>query len=388
MGIFSSRQSWISLSLSTTKLTEFFHRFHVLDLPLQTLTGDQVIRRPLNQLVIRALGSARICKLAPQCACACFDSCWHRKATSQRCLVVLACVTTASINASFLGVHPSECQKLIAKASTPPLIFTHVWAILPSFEGVDMPAPSLSNTAPRLLSIARVTPPDMCLRSLLFAFPISSLLMLCSIPKKKSKVPVYLPTYFSSVNHAEILKRIQLIVFDGLGISLLLFHLSCSLGPLVSCHVMSCHVMSCHVMSCHVMSCHVMSCHVMSCHVMSCHVMSCHVMSCHTNSSHGRKTYMWCSFKKKTKWHTLHVFDSLQNPPTPRHAFSFLLLPLSVFLFSVLLSVVPLFLFLLAFIQSFLRKPKPIVAFLCAAHPARCAPPSFFRATAHCPEPY
>ena len=137
-----------------------------------------------------------------------------------RCLVILACFTTTTISASFLGVHPSGCQKYTAKTRIPPLTFTHAWAMLPSFPGIDVTAPSsLPTTAPRLLSIATETPPDVCLRSSLLAASaanlylclasllncssISSLLILGSIPKKMSKVPLYLLIYFVSVLQAE-----------------------------------------------------------------------------------------------------------------------------------------------------------------------------------------
>ena len=134
--------------------------------------------------------------------------------------MVLACFTSATISASFLGIHPSGCQKYTAKTRIPPLTFTHAWAVLPSFPGIDVTAPpSLPTTAPRLLSIATETPPDVCLRSSLLAASaanhhlclasslncssISSLLILCSIPKKMSKVPLYLLIYFLSVLQAE-----------------------------------------------------------------------------------------------------------------------------------------------------------------------------------------
>ena len=103
----------------------------------------------------------------------------------------------------------------------------------PFIPAIDVTAPSsLSATAPKLQY-----PPDVCLRSSLLAFSsvtlaasaanlypcmvvllscctISFFLILCSIPKKMSKVPsVYLLTYFCSVHHAEPFKRVLLTAF-------------------------------------------------------------------------------------------------------------------------------------------------------------------------------
>ena len=66
----------------------------------------------------------------------------------------------------FVSRRPSACQKYSEKIRNPPLAFTHAWAILPSFPGIDSIAPSSApTTAPRLLSIATKTLPGVCLRS-------------------------------------------------------------------------------------------------------------------------------------------------------------------------------------------------------------------------------
>ena len=59
------------------------------------------------------------------------------------------------------------CHKLFLKSSRiPPLTITQDQAIIHSFPGMDATAlSSLSITAPRLLSTATKTPPDVCLRS-------------------------------------------------------------------------------------------------------------------------------------------------------------------------------------------------------------------------------
>ena len=63
MSFSCSRQSLTSLSLSTKKghclvrpWLDIFH--HFLDLPLQTVTGNDIIIRPLDKFVILACGSA------------------------------------------------------------------------------------------------------------------------------------------------------------------------------------------------------------------------------------------------------------------------------------------------------------------------------------------
>ena len=48
----------------------------------------------------------------------------HKLFLESSCLVVFTCFTTASIKASFLGVHPSECPKYAAKTCIPPLTLT------------------------------------------------------------------------------------------------------------------------------------------------------------------------------------------------------------------------------------------------------------------------
>ena len=50
-------------------------------------------------------------------------------------------VKTASSNASFLGLHPSECQKYTEKICNPPLAFTHAWAMFPSLPGIENDRP-------------------------------------------------------------------------------------------------------------------------------------------------------------------------------------------------------------------------------------------------------
>ena len=78
--------------------------------------------------------------------------------------------TTASIKASFLGVHPSESQKYTAKTKHP-RTFTLAWATIPSFSGMYVTAPSsLPTTAPRVLSIFRRLFPTWACDPHCFAF--------------------------------------------------------------------------------------------------------------------------------------------------------------------------------------------------------------------------
>ena len=80
-----------------------------------------------------------------------------------------SCFTTASINASFFGVHPSEGQKYTVPHTSSDI--HHARTILTSFPGIYMTAPSsLSTTAPKSPSPATKTSPDVCLQSLLLAF--------------------------------------------------------------------------------------------------------------------------------------------------------------------------------------------------------------------------
>ena len=66
--------------------------------------------------------------------------------------------------------YPSVCQKYTAKTRISPLIFTLAWAVHALFARMDATAPSsLSTTAPRSLSVATKTPPDVCLQSSLLA---------------------------------------------------------------------------------------------------------------------------------------------------------------------------------------------------------------------------
>ena len=79
-------------------------------------------------------------------------------APKRGCLVVLACFTTASINASLLN------NTRVKTRTPPPLTFTNGWAILPSFPGMDVTTPSsLSTTAPILLSsVTKNRPTSAC----------------------------------------------------------------------------------------------------------------------------------------------------------------------------------------------------------------------------------
>ena len=96
-------------------------------------------------------------------------------------------------------------------------------------------------TAPRLLSTAKKTPPDVCLRSTLLASSsviraasaarlhpcfasslncssISSFFILCSAPKKMSKVPLYLLMYLFSVLHVDPFNNVHLTIFDSFSV--------------------------------------------------------------------------------------------------------------------------------------------------------------------------
>ena len=133
-------------------------------------------------------------------------------ATNHGCLVTVACLTTASSKASFLGVPPSECQKYTEKTRRPPLTFTYAWAILPWLPWIESIAPSSApTTAPRLLSTATKTPPDVCLRSsvpalssvILVAFaanihPSLASLLNCSSSTPSRPIEQGTPQYFGS----------------------------------------------------------------------------------------------------------------------------------------------------------------------------------------------
>ena len=87
-------------------------------------------------------------------------------AISHGCFIVRNLFRTASNRASFLDDHSSECQKYTEQTRNPPFTFTQAWAVLPSIPEIDSTAASNAPTnAPRLRSIARKTPPDVCLRS-------------------------------------------------------------------------------------------------------------------------------------------------------------------------------------------------------------------------------
>ena len=67
------------------------------------------------------------------------DTCFASNATNHGCLVVCT----------------SECQKYTEQTRTPPVTFTHAWAILPSLPEIESIAPfSAPTTAPRKLSTA------------------------------------------------------------------------------------------------------------------------------------------------------------------------------------------------------------------------------------------
>ena len=111
-------------------------------------------------------------------------------ATSQGCLVTLARFMTTSSRASFFGVQLSKCQKYTEKKShTSSYIYPRLgnstfaafdWChcSFSSRKTIDSIAPSSAPTAPRLLSTATKTPPDVCLRLSLPA--ISSVILAAS----------------------------------------------------------------------------------------------------------------------------------------------------------------------------------------------------------------
>ena len=179
------------------------------------------------------------------------------------CLVVLACFRTASSKASFLGVHPSECQKYTEKTRNPPLTFTHAWAILPSLPGIESIAPS--STPPQLLPSDCRLPQNFLLMCaydphcllfhrrfslhplqtsilpgplLLNCSSISFFLSLCAITKKISHFPLYLFMCFFSVLQANPLSKVHLHYFASFFISVLSFPFGC-LHP---CGISSAHL--------------------------------------------------------------------------------------------------------------------------------------------------
>ena len=79
-------------------------------------------------------------------------------ATSHGGLVTLARYNTASSRASFLGVHPSECQKYTENTRMP-----RTFTQLGDFTLITAP-PLSPTTVPKLLSAAIKTPPDVCFR--------------------------------------------------------------------------------------------------------------------------------------------------------------------------------------------------------------------------------
>ena len=86
-----------------------------------------------------------------------------------------------SSSASFLGVHPFECQKYTEKIRNPPLTFTRAWVIHPSSPGIDSIVPSSApTTASRLLSLQRklllmyTFDPHCLLSSVILAAPLQT----------------------------------------------------------------------------------------------------------------------------------------------------------------------------------------------------------------------
>ena len=106
---------------------------------------------------------------------------------------VLAFFRAAFIRASFLGVQPSECQKYTEKT------FARAWAILPSLLGIGPIVPSSTpTTAPRLLSNASKTPPDVCLRS---SLPAVSSVFLSASCCARCKPPSFLGLFVELLLH-------------------------------------------------------------------------------------------------------------------------------------------------------------------------------------------
>ena len=106
---------------------------------------------------------------------------------------VLAFFRAAFIRGSFLGVQPSECQKYTEKT------FARAWAILPSLLGIGPIVPSSTpTTAPRLLSNATKTPPDVCLRS---SLPAVSSVILSDSCCARCKLPSFLGLFVELLLH-------------------------------------------------------------------------------------------------------------------------------------------------------------------------------------------
>ena len=139
----------------------------------------------------------------------------------------------------FLTTIPQNTRRRPRRYAIPHLTFNQSWAILPSFPGIAQSLPLPPTTAPKLLSIATTTPPEVCLRSsspavssvilaalaanlhpsfasLLNYSSIFPFLNLCSIPKKVSKVPLYLLICFLSVLQVEPFSNAHLISFPPL----------------------------------------------------------------------------------------------------------------------------------------------------------------------------
>ena len=167
-------------------------------------------------------------------------------ATNQGCLVVLACFTTTTINASCLGVPPSECHKYTAKPSVLLWQTRILERVVPHFQATDVNAPSFfvddnpeaninrqRDSTRRVLAIhtacTRWCVLVRLLQTAILASPfflnlssISSLLSLCSIPKKKSYVLLYLTMYKFSLLQGKPLSKRHIIVVAGLSASDLL----------------------------------------------------------------------------------------------------------------------------------------------------------------------
>ena len=79
------------------------------------------------------------------------DSCLHHKRSAMGAwqLSPASLLLQASFS-SFLGVHPSECQKYTEKTCISPRTFTHACAILPSFPGMIRLLPGCCRRLQRL----------------------------------------------------------------------------------------------------------------------------------------------------------------------------------------------------------------------------------------------
>ena len=142
-------------------------------------------------------------------------------------------------NVQFWYIHfqpTNQCRKIFAASdllpeknsgNRPPRTLAQAWVIPPSLPGIDATAPSSPTTAPKLLSKAGKTAPDVCFRSTLFALSSVFLPASCNVhpsmvssstsqsvlnPKKISYFPLYPLMYFSSVLHADPLSTARLLL--------------------------------------------------------------------------------------------------------------------------------------------------------------------------------